>query len=64
MIILFDRDDTPLDEFGNYDFESIYAIDLDQFNKDLSDLLDGKEVITPKFDFKKGIRGRRKKSLK
>ena len=51
-----DRDDTPLDEFGNYDFESIYAIDLDQFNKDLSDLLDGKEVITPKFNFKKGIR--------
>ena len=51
-----DRDDTPLDEFGNYDFESIYAIDLDQFNKDLSDLLDGKEVITPRFNFKKGIR--------
>ena len=27
------REDTPLDEFGNYDFESIYAVDLDLFNK-------------------------------
>jgi len=50
-----DRDKTPLDEFGNYDFESIYAINLDRFNKDLSDLLEGKEVTIPKFNFKKGI---------
>ncbi|WP_455539577.1 nucleoside kinase [Terrisporobacter sp.] len=49
-----DREDTPLDEFGNYDFESIYAIDLKRFNKDLSDLLDGKEVMIPKFNFKRG----------
>ena len=33
------REDTPLDEFGNYDFESIYAIDLDLFNSDLEKLL-------------------------
>ena len=49
-----DREKTPLDEFGNYDFESIYAIDLNRFNKDLSDLLEGKEVIIPKFNFKSG----------
>lgn len=49
-----DREKTPLDEFGNYDFESIYAIDLNRFNKDLSDLLEGKEVTIPKFNFKLG----------
>ena len=49
-----DREKTPLDEFGNYNFESIYAIDLERFNKDLKDLLDGKEVTIPKFDFKEG----------
>lgn len=50
-----DRDKTPLDEFGNYDFESIYAINLERFNRDLSDLLEGKEVAIPRFNFKKGI---------
>ncbi len=49
-----DREKTPLDEFGNYDFESVYAINLEKFNQDLKDLLDGKEVIMPKFNFKKG----------
>ena len=49
-----DREKTPLDEFGEYDFESIYAIDLDRFNRDLSDLLSGKEVTIPKFNFKEG----------
>ena len=49
-----DRDKTPLDKFGNYDFESIYAIDLDRFNRELSDLLEGKEVTIPKFNFKEG----------
>lgn len=49
-----DRDKTPLDEFGNYNFESIYAIDLERFNKDLSDLLEGKEVTIPRFNFKLG----------
>jgi len=50
------REDTPLDEFGNYDFESIYAIDLDRFNKDLKSLLEGKETSLPKFNFKTGRR--------
>ena len=49
-----DREETPLDEFGDYNFESIYAINLDKFNKDLNDLLDGKEVTIPKFNFKEG----------
>ena len=49
-----DREKTPLDEFGNYNFESIYAIDLDRFNKDLSDLLEGKEVTIPRYNFKSG----------
>ena len=58
------RDDTPLDEFGNFDFESIYAIDLERFNKDLKDLLDGKEISLPKFNFKLGIREEIGKKLK
>ena len=49
-----DRDKTPLDEFGNYDFESIYAIDLERLNKYLSYLLEGKEVTIPRFNFKLG----------
>ena len=32
------REDTPLDEFGKYDFESIYAIDLERFNSDLKNI--------------------------
>ena len=45
------REDTPLDEFGKYDFESIYAIDLEKFNSDLKSLLDGKEVTLPVYNF-------------
>ena len=58
------RDDTPLDEFGNLDFESIYAIDLDRFNRDLKNLLDGKEISLPKFNFKLGIREETGRKLK
>lgn len=50
------REDTPLDEFGNYDFESIYAIDLELFNSDLEKLLNGEEIKLPKFNFKTGKR--------
>ena len=39
------REDTPRDENGDYDFESIDAIDIDQFNRDLNDLLEGKEIV-------------------
>ncbi len=51
-----DRDKTPKDEDGKYDFESLYAMDLDLLNSQLNDLLDGKEVEIPKYDFKTGSR--------
>ena len=50
------RDKTPIDENGEYDFESINAIDIDLFNKDLNELLQGKEVEIPSFNFKTGSR--------
>lgn len=49
-----EREDTPLDENGEKDFECIDAIDLPLFNKTLNDLLDGKEVPLPTFDFQTG----------
>lgn len=57
------RDKTPLDENGQYDFESLYAVDLDAFNKDLQKLLDGEAVTLPIFDFKLGIRTYRNDAL-
>jgi len=51
-----DREDTPLDEDGKYDFEALEAIDLDTFNSQLRDLLDGKTVSTPIFNFQTGKR--------
>jgi uridine kinase len=50
------RADTPLDERGNYDFESIEAIDLSLFNEVLTGLLKGEEVLTPRYDFTTGMR--------
>ncbi|MEG0843205.1 MAG: nucleoside kinase [Romboutsia sp.] len=58
------REDTPLDEYGNFDFESIYAIDLDRFNSDLKKLLSGEEISIPKFNFKIGKREDSGKKLK
>ena len=49
-----DRDHTPLDENGEHDFESLYAIDLPFFNQQLKDLLAGKSIQPPRFNFKKG----------
>lgn len=51
-----DRDKTPKDEDGKYDFESLYAMDLEFLNKQLNELLEGKEVEIPKYDFKTGSR--------
>lgn len=51
-----ERDDTPLDEEGNPNYESLYAIDLETFNRDMSDLLAGKTVEMPHFNFKTGHR--------
>lgn len=49
-----DRERTPKDENGNYDFECLGAMDIELLNSNLNDLLEGKEIIVPKFDFKKG----------
>ncbi len=51
-----DRENTPKDEDGNYDFESLYAMDLELLNKQLNELIEGKEVELPRFDFKTGSR--------
>ena len=51
-----DRELTPRDEFGEYDFESLYAMDLPFLNEQLNDLIDGAEVELPKYDFKTGKR--------
>lgn len=50
------RANTPLDEDGKPDFESIYAMDLKQFNQDMSDLIAGKEIALPTYNFKTGER--------
>ena len=51
-----DRERTPLDDNGNYDFESLYAVDLPFFNEQLTTLLRGEEVQLTKFDFASGKR--------
>lgn len=59
-----DREKTPKDEHGEYDFESIYALDLELFNKNLKDLLEGEEVLMPQFDFLTGTRKWHERPLK
>lgn len=49
-----DREKSPKDENGNYDFECLMAIDIERFNKDLMDLLNGKSVDLPTYDFVSG----------
>ena len=49
-----ERDETPKDANGEFDFESIDAIDLKLFNKTLSSIMEGKEVALPTFDFSTG----------
>ena len=51
-----DREACPRDENGEFDFEALEALDLDLFNRHLSDLLEGREVAVPKFDFETGRR--------
>jgi uridine kinase len=51
-----DRELTPKDENGEYDFESIEAIDIDEFTININDLFEGKEVQLPKFSFDSGRR--------
>ncbi len=46
-----EREDTPRDENGDYDFEALETVDLDLFNRQMQDLIDGKEVVIPTFNF-------------
>lgn len=50
------REDTPVDEFGNRDYENINCIDIKQFNKDINDLIAGKTVELPYYNFVTGMR--------
>ena len=50
------RADTPRDENGQYDFEGLGAMDVEQFNKDMVRLLNGETVELPTYNFKKGVR--------
>ncbi len=49
------REHTPRDESGDFDFESLYALDLSLFNDVLLRLMDGEEVTLPRFNFVKGL---------
>ena len=51
-----DRDATPRDRDGKYDFEALEAVDMAQFQSDMSRLLDGEEVTLPRFNFRSGKR--------
>ena len=50
------REQTPRDANGDYDYESLYALDLDYFNQQLQSLLNGEEVELPRFNFTTGKR--------
>lgn len=58
------REDTPKDESGEYDFESLYALDLPYFNSELQKLLSGEEIEVPSFNFETGRRVFKGKKLK
>ena len=58
------REETPLDENGEFDFECLEALDIPLFNQRMTDLLAGKEVTLPVFNFKTGHREYRQKPLK
>ncbi len=51
-----DREHTPKDEDGNYNFECLEALDVELFNKDMLKLLNGERVELPTFNFKTGLR--------
>ncbi|MFA7116327.1 MAG: nucleoside kinase [Bacteroidales bacterium] len=59
-----ERANTPMDENGDYNFESLYALDLPLLNKDLNELFEGKEIELPKFDFSEGRRLKSGKIIK
>ena len=56
-----DREDTPRDEKGDYDFESLYALDIPLLNNTVNALLRGEEVQMPKYNFQSGRKEKGKK---
>lgn len=58
-----EREQTPRDENGEYDFEDIEAIDLELFNKDLTALLKGETINCPEFDFSVGTKRYKGKTM-
>jgi uridine kinase len=59
-----DLKEHPKDEYGDYDFESPQALDLPLINQHLCQLLDGKMIEMPQYDFKTGSRTLKRKKLK
>ena len=59
-----EREQTPKDEFGNYNFEALEAVDLKLLNEHLVKLLNGEEIEVPTFDFKKGTKYYTGKTMK
>jgi uridine kinase len=58
-----DREACPRDDGGEFDFEALGALDLDLFNGHLADLLEGREVAVPRFDFETGQRAAEHRNL-
>lgn len=58
------RDCTPLDETGDYDYESLYALDLDRFNSDIRALLRGEQINLPTYSFELGRRVEKNRPLR
>lgn len=58
-----EREQTPKDENGDYDFESIDAIDLELFNSDIKKLLNGETIEYPEFDFHVGTKRYKGKTM-
>lgn len=50
------RVDSPRDEYGNYNYEILECLDVELFNRDMTGLLEGKQVELPYYNFKKGVR--------
>jgi len=59
-----EREETPLDENGNFNFEDLHAIDIELFDRHMHELLSGKEVDMPTFNFKTGKKEYNGKRLK
>lgn len=58
------KEDSPKNADGTYDFESIKCVDIEKLNSDLKDLVDGKEIYLPQYNFKTGSREISEKSTK